>query len=528
MQHRTLMLRAIGGLAAVSMLMPAVSAQALDVPESVPTPLVSYSFEDDISTGVIANGGSAGAALNGRLENPALAAQGSSAATGKTLKLPGGAKNSGGDHPLVWIPNGVFRQAQGLTVSAWVKWDGSNAKDNPVAWYLGGDKLAKNTSGTFFNPSDGGKMTVTTDNGLTGSASATQSKAQTAEALPSNTWKYVTATQTDSELTVYVNGEKVSSAAAKVDFTNLHNDASTFSGVIGNGTWPKWTAYYGGEIDDFAIWNSALDSDQVKEVFDGYTVDQAVPKTVAPVQATVDQGFEPELPATVDVTYSDGSKKSLDVTWDSYDWKNAPSGDVTVHGAIQGIELKATATVTVVKRKIVSINPVNIKIDEGQSPALPYKVKVVYGSGADHMTPVTWPDMDWPNKKPGTYMVDGLLDGSDTKVPATVTISAVRDVKPVVVSKAEKAAGSDRGSLYVDGKPFNFVGVQFFGEWQTFGDGHDPNNIKHDQDHPVLEQDWLENGFEKVAAAGFKTIQIETAWNQIEPEAPGQYDWHRV
>lgn len=94
------------------------------------------------------------------------------------------------------------------------------------------------------------------------------------------------------------------------------------------------------------------------------------------------------------------------------------------------------------------------------------------------------------------------------------------DRAPVVVSGIDKNDG--KGYLVVDGKPFTMIGVQNFGEWQTFGN---QNDIKPDQSVRIIEQDWLENLFEKTKAAGFNTIQIMTTWNQIEPKTQGVYDW---
>lgn len=79
-----------------------------------------------------------------------------------------------------------------------------------------------------------------------------------------------------------------------------------------------------------------------------------------------------------------------------------------------------------------------------------------------------------------------------------------------------------KGYLTVDGAPFLMLGVQAFGEWQRFGNF---NDRRPDQTKPILDQDWLENMFDKTAAAGFRTIQLMLAWNQIEPKAPGQYNW---
>ncbi|WP_055427940.1 beta-galactosidase [Bifidobacterium aesculapii] len=101
------------------------------------------------------------------------------------------------------------------------------------------------------------------------------------------------------------------------------------------------------------------------------------------------------------------------------------------------------------------------------------------------------------------------------------TAGAAENDGKVVVSRVAK--NGDKGYLEVDGKPFLMHGVQFFGEWQIYGS--DKNPIPTDQKNPILSQDWLENGFEKTKAAGFDTIQIELAWNQIQPTSEGQYDW---
>jgi hypothetical protein len=101
------------------------------------------------------------------------------------------------------------------------------------------------------------------------------------------------------------------------------------------------------------------------------------------------------------------------------------------------------------------------------------------------------------------------------------TASADQNHTQTIVSRVAK--NGSKGYLEVDGKPYTMMGVQSFGEWQTYGSDADP--IPTNQDKRVLSQDWLENTFEKVKAAGFHTIQIELAWNQIQPDAQGRYDW---
>lgn len=103
-------------------------------------------------------------------------------------------------------------------------------------------------------------------------------------------------------------------------------------------------------------------------------------------------------------------------------------------------------------------------------------------------------------------------------VPSTASAAV-----PVIASTT--ARNGTKGYLLVDGKPWLMLGVQSFGEWQTFGNDLDPDNVPTDQDHRILPQDWLENTFEKTRAAGFNTIQIALAWSAFEPTTPGVYDW---
>lgn len=117
-------------------------------------------------------------------------------------------------------------------------------------------------------------------------------------------------------------------------------------------------------------------------------------------------------------------------------------------------------------------------------------------------------------------MIPALVVGG-----SLVATAPAANAAPVVVSQVAK--NGSKGYLEVDGKPFTINGVQSFGEWETYGnDSMDP--IPTDQSNRILSQDWLENDFEKTAAAGFKTIQIELAWNQIEPTTQGVYDWTLV
>lgn len=75
------------------------------------------------------------------------------------------------------------------------------------------------------------------------------------------------------------------------------------------------------------------------------------PVSVGEVNVSVEAGQTPDLPATVQVTYSDGTTSDVAVTWESYDWASATAGSVVeIVGDLDGINpgvLRATATVTV-------------------------------------------------------------------------------------------------------------------------------------------------------------------------------------
>lgn len=79
-------------------------------------------------------------------------------------------------------------------------------------------------------------------------------------------------------------------------------------------------------------------------------------KSVSPVTVTTTVGTQPELPATVEATMSDGSKKQVAVTWGTVDVSKA--GTVTVEGTIANSTVKATATVTV-KAAALAVNSVS-------------------------------------------------------------------------------------------------------------------------------------------------------------------------
>lgn len=72
------------------------------------------------------------------------------------------------------------------------------------------------------------------------------------------------------------------------------------------------------------------------------------PVSIDDVKATIIQGQTPTLPKTVTVHYSDGTAKTVSVTWNEPNWASVKPGDVTVNGTVDGVNgLTAKAVVTV-------------------------------------------------------------------------------------------------------------------------------------------------------------------------------------
>lgn len=382
-------MRLSGGIAVVAMLSATVIASAQDSePVAVPDPVVNYSFDDlkpDDTT--ITNSGSGGAQYDGTIGNVGTLQVGERE-EGSTAKFPGGPKGSAEKTmPYITIPNGVLKDAQGLTVSAWINWDGNNgndAKASPWAWYVGGDKLAKNTTGLFLTPSEAGKLTSVSD-----THTKTSYRAITG-APDADTWQYVTVTQDASTMTIYVNGEKKSSVPAAQDFAQLHNDSSTFSALIGRTAFTaQYASWFGGQIDDFSIRNVALNEDQAAQLYGDSSgqPENNEPESVEPSAQQITQGQMPTLPQTVRVLYSNGEYVNHTVTWEEHDWTNQGVGEVTLAGVVEGVpeNLKATLTINVVAQNTEKVTVSQVK-QNGSKGYLEVDGQPFYFSGLQNMS----------------------------------------------------------------------------------------------------------------------------------------------
>lgn len=152
------------------------------------------------------------------------------------------------------------------------------------------------------------------------------------------------------------------------------------------------------------------------------------------VRLTTQAGNAPVLPETVTVRYNTGESEIKAVTWDEIDPASyAQPGSYTVAGAIEGIDLKARAVVTVV-RAVKEIAPVAVSTLAGILPQLPREVTVTYSDGETVSKRVTW-DVVEPAQyqSAGSFTVEGSVEDTLGRAAAVVTVIARANVPRVTV-----------------------------------------------------------------------------------------------
>ncbi|TGO05752.1 OmpL47-type beta-barrel domain-containing protein [Serinibacter arcticus] len=149
---------------------------------------------------------------------------------------------------------------------------------------------------------------------------------------------------------------------------------------------------------------------------------------VEDVDVRTEVGVVPTLPATVAVTYADGSTAQASVAWGAIEPSQvAAIGDFTVSGFVAGTTLTTTAHVWVRGTDAVQINtvdPVDVRTTAGVAPALPPTVTVQYNDGSRSSgIAVTWAQVDPASyAEPGTFEVSGTVAGTDKLAVATVVV----------------------------------------------------------------------------------------------------------
>jgi hypothetical protein len=235
----------------------------------------------------------------------------------------------------------------------------------------------------------------------TGGAGVAVPKSWTLQYLNGTTWTDVTgATDFDPAVpgsTNQVTFDAVTTTALRATFNALPDAAGTAYSAVGVSEWRVFAA---------------------------------AATSIRTVDARTRVGVAPTLPPTVDVTYADGARLPVPVTWTAIDPARLSTiGDFTVAGFVAGTTLTATAHVWVRGGdpvQITTIDPVAVSTVVGAAPTLPATVTVGYNDGSRQGgIPVTWDPID-PSRyaAPGTFDVSGVVAGTDKRAQATITVHA--------------------------------------------------------------------------------------------------------
>ncbi|RSX55415.1 Ig-like domain-containing protein [Bifidobacterium samirii] len=194
-------------------------------------------------------------------------------------------------------------------------------------------------------------------------------------------------------------------------------------------------------------WNHPRDEHQVTANgrIDGW--EQNIPFTVTVNAATAEsaaalpdvrtpQKTVPTLPASVDVTWSNGDVTGETIAWDMPDksaFDTAGDTPVTITGKAAGLDV--TIRVTVVPATITGVDAPTgtVTTDAGTKPTLPATVTAHWSNGDTSDVAVTWAEFDgYTKREGGDFTVTGTIAGWDGTVsvnvhvnPATATAAAI-------------------------------------------------------------------------------------------------------
>ncbi|RPF31289.1 family 43 glycosylhydrolase [Streptomyces sp. TLI_185] len=173
---------------------------------------------------------------------------------GGSFKMSGDASSS----PYVKIPNGVLKNADSVTVSTYAKWKGGSS----FQWLFG---LGPDSNKYLFaTPSNGGSSLYSA---ITKASWSAESKLTAGSQLTPGEWRHVTVTLDGSTGTIvlYVDGIEAARTTTTIKPSELYDANKDYSGYIGRSLYSA-DPYFGGEVDDFRIYDRALSAAEVMEL----------------------------------------------------------------------------------------------------------------------------------------------------------------------------------------------------------------------------------------------------------------------
>ncbi|WP_240528884.1 family 43 glycosylhydrolase [Streptomyces humi] len=222
-----------------------VSEEGPDVPADL---LLHYDFDE--TAGNIAVDSSGHGYHGTYVRTPAFG----TGVKGGSFKMSGDAASS----PYVKIPNGVLKNADSVTVSTYAKWKGGDS----FQWLFGlgpdSDKYL------FATPSNGGSSLYSA---ITKASWSAESKLTAGSQLTPGQWKHVTVTLDGATgtMVLYVDGIQAARTTTSIKPSELYDASKEYTGYIGRSLYSA-DPYFGGEVDDFRIYDRALSAAEVMEL----------------------------------------------------------------------------------------------------------------------------------------------------------------------------------------------------------------------------------------------------------------------
>lgn len=297
--------------------------------------------------------------------------------------------------------------------------------------------------------------------------------------------------------------------ATSVSIRYAAEQAGSFHLFVGDNRQTIYLPATGGAdvFDTVSVWAAVEEGDTVSLQYQEgdmvITLDYILFKddTVTAVkhtQITTVVGEEPVWPDAVSVTYSDGTTGLQPVNWKKpTDTAYEKAGCFIVEGQLRDVDTIVQATVTVYDSvDMVWIEPSAVATSVGVKPALPNDVTVYYPNGAALQRPVTWQSMDEKNlNEAGSFTLEGVVDGTDTKVMLTVTVLKPfpDGVSDLLFGKKVTASGSNSIN-----HPENAIDGDVSTRWESTVNGD--------------EHQWLEIDLGKSYRVGSAAIVWEAAY----------------
>ncbi len=176
---------------------------------------------------------------------------------GGSFKMSGGSSGST-TSPYVRIPNGVLKNADSVTVSTYAKWKGGDS----FQWLFG---LGPDSNKYLFaTPSNGGSSLYSA---ITKASWSAESKLTAGSQLTPGEWRHVTVTLDGSTgtMVLYVDGIEAARTTTTIKPSELYDANKDYTGYIGRSLYSA-DPYFGGEVDDFRIYDRALTAAEVMEL----------------------------------------------------------------------------------------------------------------------------------------------------------------------------------------------------------------------------------------------------------------------